>query len=206
MHAQRMLRSTIVLVTALLVAFPSAAYPCGNPIHLAGNKAMQKVKKYEDQLKARKYQAILDDAYRFELTDKALQARADLIVLVAAMRGKKEPPFRPWRRDARRDDSGRSMTILDQLRELAAADADNPLLQARIAEALLLERGDKRVAEATTIMEDLAIRDLVPDPEAWLTLATVRHLAKDTTGAATAIERCRKAARARRALCKLPAA
>lgn len=197
-----MLRTILVLVTALAVAVPQTADACGNPIHLAGNRATQKVKNYENWLKAGHNAKILRDAHRFEIQEGSLRDRAHLVIAVAALRSNSSLPW--TMRHAL--DEGEDDSPLGVLRKLAKAAPDSPVVQARFAEALLKERlkegGEGFAAEATKILEDLATREVMPDAEAWNSLALARSLAKDETGSAAAKAQCKKLARGRKHACK----
>lgn len=83
---------------------------------------------------------------------------------------------------------------LDTLRELLAEPQhrDDPWLKARLAEALGRK---KRWPEALKLLADLEQRDLVPDPEAWATLAAARDATSDAAGATASRDRCGKVAK-----------
>jgi predicted Zn-dependent protease len=204
----RILAALIASSLALSVAVPPTAEACLNPVRLAGNKAVKKVRDLENKLKAGKNAELVrygKDYHRmFDLADPALQARALLVLTIAAMRvGEKEAPRVYWEM---RGDGMFEGTPLERLRKIAAEGPENPLVLARIAEGLLRD-GSKpeNVAEATKIIEDLAARDLIPDAEGWLTLAQVRARAKDNTGRDAALVQCKKMARARKAMCVIAA-
>ena len=61
--------------------------------------------------------------------------------------------------------------------------------------------------EASKILEDLAARDVIPDAEAWASLAVVRNRKQDTAGSDAAMAQCKKVARGgrRNPVCKIPA-
>lgn len=200
-----MLRNLLVVTVLGLGAFAVAAPPrpadaCGNPIQLAGNRAAQKVKNFENWLKAGHNQKILSEANRVEITTPALRARAELVIAVAALRNN---AGLPWTLRHKRDASGED-TALGLLRALAKAAPDSPVVQARYAEGLLRERSkdETYVAEATTILEDLATREVMPDAEAWASLSLARSLAKNGEGASFAAAQCKKLARGRKHACK----
>lgn len=83
---------------------------------------------------------------------------------------------------------------LDTLRELLAEPQykDDPWLKARLAEALGRK---KRWPEALKLLADLEQRDLMPDPEAWATLAVARDATGDAAGAEASRGRCGKVAK-----------
>jgi hypothetical protein len=195
-----MLRTILILVTALAVAVPQTADACGNPIHLAGNRATQKVKNYENWLKAGDNAKILRDAHRFSIQEGALRDRAHLVIAVAALRSNSGLPW-TMRHSF---DEGEDDSALGVLRALAKAAPDSPVVQARFAEGLLKERmkDEGFAAEATKILEDLATREVMPDAEAWNSLALARAIAKDEAGSAAAKAQCKKLARGRKHACK----
>ncbi len=196
-----MLRTILALALAVAVAVPQTAEACGNPIHLAGNRATQKVKNYENWLKAGENQKILRDAQRFEIAAGPLRDRAHLVIAVAALR---TSSGLPWTMRMSSDEGEDSPLAV--LRRLAKAAPDSPVVHARLAEGLLEERtkegGESFAADATKILEDLATREVMPDAEAWNALALARSLAKDETGSAAAKAQCKKLARGRKHACK----
>lgn len=206
MHAEpmRVIAALIASCVALSVAVPQTADACLNPVRLSGNKAVKKVRALEDKLRAGKNDELVRESWRFDIADPALRARAELIVTVAAMRSNSQrvPRFY-WemRAGEESDDSP-----LARLRKFAVDAPENPLILARIAEGLVRIGPERDVAEATKIIEDLATRDLMPDPEAWVTLAQVRDHGKDTAGRDAAIKQCKKVARWRKAVCIVPRA
>jgi predicted Zn-dependent protease len=78
------------------------------------------------------------------------------------------------------------------------------VVQARYAEVLLRERSrdETHAATAAAILEDLATREVMPDAEAWASLARSRSLAKNGEGASFAAAQCKKLARGRKHACK----
>lgn len=85
---------------------------------------------------------------------------------------------------------------LELMRKLVAeqekAGQEDPWVKARLAEALGRK---KRWAEALPLLTDLEQRDLVPDPEAWATLAAAREATGDAAGAEASRGRCSKVAK-----------
>jgi hypothetical protein len=69
---------------------------------------------------------------------------------------------------------------------------DDPLVAAREAEALAAAG---KLVGAREILDDLAARDLVPDAEAWATLADVAAQRGDAARMNEAIEACKKIAK-----------
>lgn len=186
-----MKRTPIVLVAvALSFAVPAAALACGNPVMLAGSKAAKEIKRAEAELKAGRFARLRYYQYSVEFRDPRLQRRADIIAVTARVRlqhGAEQP-------DVEEDD-------LTELRTLLSQTPDDPLLQARLAEALVLASADAAVegsttrplaAEAKTLLEDLATRDLITESDGWAALATVKMRAGDTAGRDAALARCKK--------------
>jgi hypothetical protein len=195
----RVLAAVALSSFVLSLAAPPAD-ACRNRIRLTGNKAVKEVRRIEGQLRAGKHEAILGHHWYLLWEDEKLEARATYVIAVAAMRaGRDEMPATKWRNGVMM--SGPHETPLRVLRELASDDKDNPLLAARIAEGLTRDPAEASATEAAILIEDLAARDVIPDAEAWVTLATVRSRAGDTDGSAAALVRCKKVARARKAMC-----
>lgn len=173
------LPSLIALVIAASVAVPTSAWPCGNPVSLAGNKAVRELKRAEDQLRAGKYRSLIYYTREHEFLDARLQARAELLETTARMR---------LRRDA-----ATMAEATTTLRSFRATTPDDPIIQSRLAEALLFDPTEASATEARTLIEDLVTRDVVPDAVGWVIAATVRDRAGDTAGRDVALLRCTKA-------------
>ncbi len=67
-------------------------------------------------------------------------------------------------------------------------DAEDPGMQTDLAE--VLSKVDAHHAEARTILEKLAKKDLVATPQGYAALATLRAAAGDSAGQKLALERC----------------
>jgi hypothetical protein len=175
----------LVLSLAVLVATPVIAWACGNPILLAGDEAVKRVKQAEKLLEREKYKEAASKVapYSYEFTDPALQKRATLVYAVASLR------------------QGHDRT--DELEDLHAQDADSPVIQARYAESLwrFAEKDDQR-KKAGELIEDLVARDLVPDAYGWVTAATVRAKAGDEAGRDDALAKCRAIAK-KKSICRV---
>jgi hypothetical protein len=202
----RILAALVASSLVLSVAVPQTADACGNPIRLAGNKAVKKVAELEGKLAAGKNDAVLKDSFRFDISDAGLRLRAELVFAVAALRaGRDSVPTTWWvmREDLEEGDR----TPLGVLRTLRTKMKDTPVIDARVAEALLRSTDAKATDEASTILEDLAARDVMPDAEAWASLAAVRQIKSDTAGRDAALVKCKKVAtKSRRAaICKVSA-
>lgn len=83
-------------------------------------------------------------------------------------------------------------TLQTLLASVAGKDDEALLLRARIAEAQSYKKAT--LAEAATVLEDLATRDLVPDAPTWLALARVRRAKGDAAGTTVAVEKCQATA------------
>jgi hypothetical protein len=79
------------------------------------------------------------------------------------------------------------------LRAVAAARNDDPAARTELAEALA--RVDSSRAEARTILEELAGKDLITSAEGYSTLATLRDGAGDAAGKQAALDRCKAMAK-----------
>jgi predicted Zn-dependent protease len=167
----------VVLSLAVLVAAPAIAWACMNPITLAGDAAVKRVKQAEKLLEREKYKeaAAKVSPYEYEFTDEALQRRAMLVYAVASVR--------------------RGMNRTDELADLRTADPDSTVIQARYAEALA-RFGDPE--QASELIEDLVARDLVPDAHGWVTVAQVRT----GEGRDEALAKCRAIAK-KKSICRV---
>jgi predicted Zn-dependent protease len=86
------------------------------------------------------------------------------------------------------------------LREIAKVK-DDPAAKTELGEALA--RLDDTRAEARTLLEDLAAKDLITSPEGYKALAQLRAKAGDDAGKRAALDRCRSMAHAA-AVCEAP--
>jgi hypothetical protein len=123
----------------------------------------------------------------FHVADPALNRRWSLLLTVAQLRAGTVP----------------AAQVARSLEE-QAKKSPGPYVEARIAEALAADEGTRPAAlEKLTRLEK---RDLIPDPEGYALLASLRHASGDAPGRDRALERCRKmAGRKRAAMCAAPA-
>ena len=91
------LASLIALVVAASVAVPTAAWPCGNAVQLAGNKAVREIKRSEDALRTGNYRTLVYYLRNHDFVDERLQDRAELVQVTARMRSWKLKPGLPSR-------------------------------------------------------------------------------------------------------------
>jgi hypothetical protein len=77
---------------------------------------------------------------------------------------------------------------VDVLERQSSAKADDVSLKTDLAEAMA--RVPERRAEARTILEDLAKRDLIASPEGYAALASLRSQSGDRDGQKLALKRC----------------
>ena len=168
------LASMIALVVAASVVAPSDAWPCLNAVQLAGNKAVREIKRSEEALRTGNYRGLIHYLRDHELADERLQARAELVQATARMRSLKDKSY--------------VTQAIRMLRDQREDRPDDPILQARLAEALVRDASEASVTEARTLIEDLVARDVVPDAVGWVIAATVR----DGAGRDAALERCKK--------------
>jgi hypothetical protein len=83
---------------------------------------------------------------------------------------------------------------VDTLRKLDSLKQDDPAIKTDLAEALA--KVDAHRAEARTILEGLAKKDLIATPEAYAVLAELRRTAGDAAGGKLALARCEAMAKA----------
>jgi hypothetical protein len=79
------------------------------------------------------------------------------------------------------------------LRAVATARNDDPAARTELAEALARVEGTR--AEARTILEELAAKDLITSADGYATLAMLRDGAGDTAGKQAALDRCKSMAK-----------
>jgi predicted Zn-dependent protease len=170
--------------TIFLIGLSSpSAQACGNPIFLETHQAAKLVARAERALDRGDYARVLRTLGEgMYIADRSLFSRRQLLIAVAQLR------------------TGHAELALVRLNELAASDRSSPYLQARRGEALALLG---RFAEAAQALDPLAKSDLIPDAEAYRSLAAVREHASDAAGRNDALQRCRQMAR-RPAICALP--
>jgi hypothetical protein len=184
---------------ALIVAVPATAYPCMNGVLLVGDEEIRELERAERLLVAGKHHAALRVIGGFEsaedyegLRAQAFRQRLRLIDATAKLRLLAQQ--RPL-------DLERLAVVTRNLRGL---QSDNgltpPLYKARLAEALALS--PRGIGEAKTLMADLEKRDLIPEAEAWVTVAKIRAYMHDIDGMSAALRRCEKMAGRRKAVCR----
>jgi len=166
-----------LIVTAIAVSIPVSAYPCGNATLLEGDEAVAQVARAERLMAKGKYHKALKlvDPFRYEFDDEALADRAHTLAMVTRLR--LEPAS--WGETAARF-----------FENALKADPEQPYAAARLAEAYT--HMPNKAERARALLEDLAGRDLMPDAEAWATLALARERGGDPEGREAALDRCRK--------------
>jgi len=177
----------LALALVVLVAAPVIAWACGNPITIAGDAAVKRVREAEKLLEREKYKeaARKVNPFEYEFTEEALQRRATLVFAVAKVR------------------LGEASYVRNDLQELHSQDPDNPVVQARYAEAIWrFAADDTERKEAGELIEDLVARDLVPDAYGWVTAASVRAKAGDDAGRDDALAKCRAIAK-KKSICRV---
>jgi len=164
---------------------PSAAWACLNAVELSRKEAVKLINDAETALAAgepEKALALLnrklDSEEGYEVSSPQLDKRIQRVWAVARLRA---------------GDSADVDAAVNVLRDQSRENKKDPWLQVRLAEAL--SRTKKGPAEARKILEDLARRDLIVDPEGFATLARLRKAAKDEAGAAQALQRCQAMAK-----------
>jgi hypothetical protein len=172
--------SVMTLASSLLLAVPNIAFPCGNGVYLRTDEATQLVAKAEKALEKKQNRRVLkllaDPDLEFE--SAPLGERRMELVAVANVR------------------VGNVAAGLASLRWLSERKS-SPVIKARLAEALSRDKAQAQTskAEALQILETLEKDDLMPDADAWSTLATLRKNKKDPAGQDRAISECRKMAK-----------
>jgi hypothetical protein len=183
---------------ALVTALPAPAYPCLNGVLLVEDEQIRDLERAERLLVAGKHDAALREVDGYghldELEGRQAQAfrrRIRLVIATAHMR--KLARHQPI-------DVHRLANVTRVLRSLQSDDGQTPpLYRARLAEALALTPG--AMAEAKTLIEKLERGDLIPEAEAWVTVAKVRTYMHDVDGMSRALARCEKMAGKRKAVC-----
>jgi hypothetical protein len=184
---------------ALIVAMPAPAYPCLNGVLLVGDEEIRALESAERLLSAGKHRAALRVLAAYAHYDEmegdrahAFQRRAQLVAATAQLRMlAQHQPI----------DLERLTDITRALRRLQSDDGlTSPLYKARLAEALALTPGG--MGEAKILIEKLEKNDLIPEPEAWITVAKVRAYVHDVDGMSAAQRRCEKMAGKRKAVCR----
>ncbi len=187
----------VALALALLAAMAAPAWPCGNPVVLSGDRAVQRVQAAERLLERGDPKGAARLMGSVWIRDEALAPRAALVRLTARMR-------RAY--GARAHAAERSDAVADMVSEfedLLVERPDAPAVLARLAEALAAGDAAQR-SRAAAIVDDLVARDLMPDARAWRTVAQVRAAAGDADGAAAARATCRTRGGSKR-VCRLDA-
>jgi hypothetical protein len=195
------LRISVAVALVVAVAFPGAAFPCGNAVYLEKDDAVKQLKQAEIALEAGDFdKALRLTSWQYEYPDAALARRARMVQQVGALRGGKPQASPMLARTANAEGAKRIAAIveaLEQIRtEAGEKSSDAPLFTARLAEGYLA--AGKR-EEAKGLIEDLAKRDLIPDAHGYLTLAAVR----DGKQRDEALGRCKTVAK-KKTICVLP--
>lgn len=183
----------LILAFALLTAAPAAAIACMNAWHIEGDAAVKRIAKAEKLLEQGKLkkarQAIEPRRYRF--SDPG-HARRAMLVLSAVEFRKKGASTSDWS----------VQSFISGLEDALERDKDNPVLQARLAEGLALDR--KTADKALALLQDLSERDLMPDAYGFRNLALLRAAGDDMKAAKLALKDC-KAMTKRKSICTLAA-
>ena len=177
---------------ALIVAVPALAYACLNGVLIIEQDDIRELDRAERLLVAGKLEAtdsVIERYRRYygEFEGKRAHAFSQRVRLLDATVGLRllvrEKPI----------DLARLVSVTRQLRNLQADDGRTPpLFKARLAEALVLHPSGMN--EAKLLITDLEKRDLMPEAEAWVTLAKVRAYLHDVDGMSAALRRCEKMA------------
>lgn len=182
---KRSLHAYLLGLGLLLPALAGEARACLNAVELSRKEAVKLINDAETALAAGDAVAALalldgklasDEGY--EVSNDKLDKRIQRVWAVARLRA---------------GDSADVKAAIAVLREQSSANPKDPWLRVRLAEAL--SRTKSGGGEARKLLEDLATRDLIVDPEGFATLARLRKSAKDDAGAAQAIDRCKAMAK-----------
>jgi hypothetical protein len=168
-----------------LVAMAGEAQACLNAVEISRKEAVRLINEAEAALAAGNPAAalaVLDGKLGseegYEVSNDKLDQRIQRVWAVARLRA---------------GDSADVDAAITVLREQSEASPKDPWLKVRLAEAL--SRTKKGGKEASKLLEDLAKRDLIVDPEGFATLARLRKGAQDEAGAAQALDRCKAMAK-----------
>lgn len=174
---------TMALYCGVSLAPP--AWACLNAVEISRKQAVKLINDAEAALAAGDPMTALvmlnnklDHEEGYEVGSSKLDKRLQRVWAVARLRA---------------GDSADLEAAVAVLREQSRDNRNDPWLQVRLAEAL--SRTKKGQGEARKILEDLAKRDLIVDPEGFATLARLRRGAKDEAGAAQALQRCQAMAK-----------
>ena len=197
------------LVVALMLA-PAVGLACWNEVRLQADAEVKAVAQAEALLQGgepvkalQALRALYGKQAIFRpdriSTDAALGEKATGLVAIATVRAERFDP--KTGRPAKKNRQRQVLRLAHgSLEDLARRGANDPLRQARYAEALA--RDPAQAAKAREALEALAKADLIAEPEAWMALARLRLAAQDGTGATAARDRCLPLANAAR--CALP--
>lgn len=127
----------------------------------------------------------------------SLVGRAERVLAVALSRSQGALPVQSevpeevlgaWRGAKEGEATANLAWSVDVLRRQSTSKADDVALKTDLAEALA--RVPEHRAEARTILEELAKRDLIASPEGYAALASLRSQAGDQDGQKLALKRC----------------
>ncbi len=169
----RILLSFTLVALTWLIATP-AAHSCLNGVIMEKDEVVKNVRLAQKALGKGQNKKVLRllAADHYMVDSPRLMKQVRMLKAVARMR------------------RGKTKGAERMFRKLLAKDKDNPLLQARLAEALHKRKGLDAI-EAWRIMNDLESRDLVPDAQSFVVLARLRKRDKDLKGEKRAMAMCR---------------
>src|SRR5688572_30234163 len=165
---RRITFSLAAIAFALIAVRPGSADACINPVKLETSKAVKMIVQAEKDLSEGKVDKVLDaldkrKGYRhgmpgfpFELKDKALERRGEIILLTALIRNAKD------------DDAAE-----EHLKDLMEDAPEDPILIARYGELMSRAKDEKARDKGFKALVDLETRDVMPDAEGWATLAAM---------------------------------
>jgi hypothetical protein len=127
----------------------------------------------------------------------SLVGRAERVLAVALSRSQGALPVASevpseflgsWQGSKEGESAANMAWSVQVLKRQADAKSDDVALKTDLAEAMA--RLPEYRAEARTILEDLAARDLIASPEGYASLAALRSQSGDTNGQKLALQRC----------------
>ncbi len=185
-----------VLVAALSAAIvPSASMACGNSYYHRVDPRVRAVQEAESLLLVGQVRPAAERVLSVyprvatEVGSGSLPSRASTVMALAVVRNGGVWPV-DVDRDQRPDQP--AVWAVDRLR-LADKGGTTPRTQSDLAEALAaLPQGQK---EASTILEALASKKVIPSAHAWATLARLRQARGEQNAGWAALAECRKLAR-----------
>lgn len=198
---------TAMIVLSLMFALPSVGSACVNGVRIDTDMVVKAIAKAEGQLAIGKYAAVLHtlDAalprgVKSTNPDNPAVAKARAVAAIAIVRSGDTLPLKrqpvPRSIGAKGAKSAKSakpkqnnlVWALGELIGYAETAKNSPIAVSWRAEAQI---AGGIIDPAFKALDGLAKADLMPDAHGWLALAKIRTSKADTSGAATALTRCK---------------